>query len=503
MQSAYQGKDIYIDTPLGEKVNQASRSIPRSVQWRLLVAGLFVSDLLLIGAAFRLAYLIRFEMNIALFQLDAAPSLQFYQSIVLIILPAWLAIFAIFGLYNRKNLLGGTREYALLFNGSTVGVFSVIAASFLLPEFIFARGWLLIAWALAFILTAIGRFVLRRLVYALREHGYFLSPALIVGANDEGLSLAGQLMSWKTSGFHLVGFLDKKIPAGERILAHLRCLGSLDNLHTIVERYNVEEIILASSAFSSHDGLLTIFKEYGVASGVSVRMSSGLYEIITTGLTVNEVAYVPLVEVNQVRLSGIDRVLKATLDYCLTIPAVILLTPLFVGIALAIRLGSPGPVIHRRRVMGVNGRQFNAYKFRSMYINGDEILAAYPELQEELDRSHKLKTDPRVTPIGNFLRKTSLDEFPQLFNVLRGEMSLVGPRMISPEEICEYDHWDINLLTVRPGITGLWQVSGRSELSYEQRVRFDMHYIRNWTIWLDLQLLFQTIPAVLRRRGAY
>jgi exopolysaccharide biosynthesis polyprenyl glycosylphosphotransferase len=270
-----------------------------------------------------------------------------------------------------------------------------------------------------------------------------------------------------------------------------------------VNRHNVEEIILASSAFSSRDGLLEIFKSYGVASGVNVRMSSGLYEIITTGLTVNEFAYVPLVEVNQVRLSGFDSAMKRTVDYLLTIPLLMVLSPLLLAIAVAVKLTSPGPVIHRRRVMGVNGKQFDAFKFRTMYVNGDEILKSHPELQDELARNHKLKDDPRVTKIGHFLRKTSLDELTQLFNVIRGEMSLVGPRMISPEEILEYDQWDINLLTVRPGITGLWQVSGRSDVTYDQRVRFDMHYIRNWTIWLDLQLLFQTIPAVIKKRGAY
>jgi lipopolysaccharide/colanic/teichoic acid biosynthesis glycosyltransferase len=180
-----------------------------------------------------------------------------------------------------------------------------------------------------------------------------------------------------------------------------------------------------------------------------------------------------------------------------------LLAPFFLAVGIAIKLESPGPVIHRRRVMGMNGKPFDAYKFRTMHTNGDEILDAHPELKAELARNHKLKNDPRITRMGKLLRKTSLDELPQLFNVLRREMSLVGPRMISPEEISEYNQWDINLLTVRPGITGLWQVSGRSDVTYEQRVRYDMHYIRNWTIWLDLQLLFQTIPAVLNRRGAY
>jgi len=138
-----------------------------------------------------------------------------------------------------------------------------------------------------------------------------------------------------------------------------------------------------------------------------------------------------------------------------------------------------------------------------MHINGDEILEQYPEKKEELRRTHKLKDDPRITRVGKLLRKLSLDELPQLVNVLRYEMSLVGPRMISPPELADYNQWGMNLLTIRPGITGLWQVSGRSDVSYEQRVRLDMYYIRNWSVWLDIQILLQTIPAVLKSRGAY
>jgi exopolysaccharide biosynthesis polyprenyl glycosylphosphotransferase len=340
-------------------------------------------------------------------------------------------------------------------------------------------------------------------VYYLRHQGYFLTPAVIVGANDEGLSLARQLLTWKTSGLHILGFIDNKFSQGTHLFDQLYILGGVDQLDKIIEACEVEEIILASSAFSSRDKLLDIFKRYGVASDVNVRLSSGLYEIITTGLTVKEFAYVPLVEINQVRLTGVDKFLKLVLDYTITIPGLIIISPFLLIIALAIKFDSPGPVIHKRRVMGVNGHKFDAFKFRTMHTNGDEILEAYPDLKAELSANHKLKYDPRITRVGNFLRKTSLDELPQLFNVLKREMSLVGPRMISPAEIEKYDHWDINLLTVAPGITGLWQVSGRSDVTYEQRVRLDMHYIRNWSIWLDLQLLLQTIPAVIKARGAY
>jgi len=248
---------------------------------------------------------------------------------------------------------------------------------------------------------------------------------------------------------------------------------------------------------------MEIFKRYGVGSEVNVRMSSGLYEIITTGLTVKDFAYVPLVGVNPVRLTGMDRVMKTILDYTLTILGMTVVAPLLLIIALIIKLDSPGPVLHRRRVMGVNGRQYDAFKFRTMYVNGDKILAKYPELQTELAANHKLKNDPRITRVGKWLRRYSLDELPQLINVLKLDMSLVGPRMIAPSEIEMYDKWDINLLTVKPGLTGLWQVSGRSDISYNERVRLDMHYIRNWSIWLDLQIIMQTMPVVLKGSGAY
>ena len=421
----------------------------------------------------------------------------------MILIPVWIAIFALLGLYNRKYLLGGTREYALVFDGTVIGVIVLIAASFFVTEFVFARAWLILAFFLTFLCVIFGRFVLRRTVYQLRQLGYFLSPAVIVGANTEGFSLAEQLLSWRFSGLHIFGFVDKKFPVGTLVYKDLYTLGSVEQLYQIVNKYNIEEIILASSAFTTRDNLLEIFKTYGVTKDVNVRMSSGLYEVITTGLTVKEYANVPLVGINQVRLSGIDQAMKMIMDYTLTIPGLILIAPVLLIIALIVKLDSPGPVIHKRRVMGVNGREFYALKFRTMYVNGDEILEVYPGLKDELALNQKLKYDPRVTRIGKVLRKLSLDELPQIINVIKGDMSLVGPRMITCSELDKYSQWDINLLTVRPGITGLWQVSGRSDVSYEERVSYDMSYIRNWSIWLDIQLLLQTIPAVINRRGAY
>jgi exopolysaccharide biosynthesis polyprenyl glycosylphosphotransferase len=484
----------------------AARAKPRlsqSLQWRLFVLDLIGVDAVMLGAAFYLAYSVRFTLPVPLFQLDVEPSLQYYQLLTLFITPVWLCILAMSGLYKRQHLLGGTEEYALVFRSTMYGLVVIVFVGFLEHGLVIARAWLLLAGVFSFLLVALGRFGLRRLAYVMRGCGYFLSAAVIVGANDEGRRLAEQLLDGRYSGLSIMGFVDEKVPAGTLVLRHLATLGNVEQLGEIIRQYGVTEVILAASAISTRNNLVEIFRRYGISNEVTMRLSSGLYEIITTGLTIAHFAYTPLVSINKARLTGADRLLKLALDYGLAIPGLLLTWPLYFIIAVAVKIDSPGPMFHRRRVMGVNGKQFDAFKFRTMHVNGEAILAAHPELQAELARNHKLKNDPRITRVGSVLRKLSLDELPQVFNVIRGEMSLVGPRMISPDEVIMYNRWDINLLTVKPGITGLWQVSGRSDISYEERVRLDMFYIRNWTIWSDIQLLVQTIPAVIRGHGAY
>ncbi len=488
---------------VSQKIKKANAMIPRNVQWLLYIAALIVSDALMTSLAFWLAYYFRFVVFEKYFYQNAFVSFNTYQFLLVSMPFLLLVIFATNGLYARDNLLGGTREYSTVFRSAGTGFLLIVVAGFLEPDLVIARGWLLMAWIFTFFFVAAARFLLRRVVYSLRRYGFFLTPAVIVGANQEGRWLAEQLLKWETSGLHLVGFVDKKTPVTFPLFHDLVSLGTVEQLGEVIERYKIGEVILASSAISTRDYLLEIFRKYGVSDKVNIRMSSGLYEILTTGLTVNEFAYVPLVYVNKVRLTGSDTFIKFLLDYILAVVSLLALSPFLLAAAIMVKRSSPGPVIHKRRVMGLNGKQFHAYKFRTMVTNGDEILAQHPDLKEELARNHKLKDDPRVTKIGAFLRKYSLDELPQLFNVLKREMSLVGPRMISPEEVSMYKQFDMNLLTVLPGMTGVWQVSGRSDVSYEERVRLDMYYIRNWSIWLDLQILFQTIPAVIKRRGAY
>ena len=486
-----------------KKIKDANSFISPLLQWRLYLTGLIISDLVMTFAAFWLAYYSRFEWFVHYFVPNAVVSFETYRFLLYPVPFLWLAIFAVNGLFSKHNLLGGTREYSKVFRSASEGFFIIVLAGFLEPDLIFARGWLLMTWGFTFLFVAVARFLLRRVIYTLRKRGFFLTPAVIVGANEEGRWLAEQLLHWESSGLHLIGFVDKKAPTTIPLFHNLASLGPVEKLGEIIEQYKIGEVILASSAFSTRDYLLEIFRRYGITDQVTIRMSSGLYEILTTSLTVNEFAYVPLVYVNKVRLTGPDTILKFVLDYAFAIVSLILLSPFLLLISILVKLSSPGPVLHKRLVMGLNGKQFHALKFRTMVANGDEILKNSPELMDEFAKNQKLKKDPRITRLGAFLRKYSLDELPQLINVLRREMSMVGPRMISPSEVSMYKQFDMNLLTVLPGITGLWQVSGRSDISYTERVRLDMYYIRNWSIWLDLQLLFQTIPAVLKAKGAY
>lgn len=496
---------LELSPPLQRSANisEITRRIPYSAQWQGYRIALLLVDVILLYGAFVLAYQIRFALNLSIFETTVTPTQAFYSQLFYILILVWLASFIAFGLYNTRNLLGGLDEYDLLARANTIGILVIIVMSFLDTELTIARGWLIMAWLLALLFTLFGRFSLRRAVYALRRHGYFLTPALIVGANEEAQSLARNLTHAHRSGMHVIGFVsDDNVERSRPLVGDLSVLGTREDLPQILERYNVSELIIATSALTRKE-MLSYFQLYGTDADVNLRLSSGLFEIITTGLSINEVASAPLISVNQTRLTGLESIVKACLDYVITLTALIPLIPFFIFMAIAIRIDSKGPVIYRRRVMGLNGRQFDAFKFRTMHINGDEILEQHPELKAELAKNHKLKNDPRITRVGHLLRKTSLDELPQLFNVLRRDMSLIGPRMISPPEMEMYGHWGMNLLTVRPGITGLWQVSGRSDLDYKQRVQLDMQYIRNWNIWLDLYILLQTIPAVFKQRGAY
>lgn len=484
-----------------ERVLAQPHATSRRTQQRIYTAMLLLGDTLAIGLAFALAYIVRFVFAISLFEGSDLPQrLPVYWLFLLI--PPCLVMLALFQLYDAQYLLGGMQEYARIPNATAVLVTLTIVLSFFLTFLRPSRGFIALSWLFVTAFLLIERFGVRHVVYRLRRRGFLTRRTLIVGTDEDARHVAEQLLSTPTAGAELLGFVGNDIPLGSTVANNLTVLGTMERLPTLVENLGIEEIVVSGAGLPRGD-IMRVFQNYAYADDVDLRFLPGLFEIFATGVRIKEIGSVPLVSMNRVRLGLWESAIKSTLDYVGAVVLLILLSPLFVALAIMIKRDSPGPILHRRRVVGRGGQTFDAFKFRTMAINGDEILAHHPELQAELRQNHKLKQDPRVTRTGALLRRTSLDELPQLFNILLGQMSLVGPRMITLEEMEQYGKWRWNLLTVKPGITGLWQISGRSDISYQDRVRLDMYYIRNYTLWLDLLILWRTMPAVLGRRGAY
>ncbi|WP_129674427.1 sugar transferase [Candidatus Chloroploca sp. Khr17] len=468
-------------------------------RWPVMLTILAIGDMLAVIAAFMLAYLLRFYTNWPIFN-EGSNEPHFYATLMVALVPSWIALFALYGLYKPHYLGGGTQEYTKVFNACTLGMVLVIILTFLVPDVVVARAWLLLAWLASVSFTILWRFSARRGIYRMRHQGWLTERVVVLGANAEGRAVATQLKAAPIAGSHIVGFVDDELDVGTEVLPDVYVLGSSTTFQQVVLQHRADAVIIADTNLV-RERMSLVQGAIETLSQLNVHLSPGLFDLLTIGVQVREQANVPLLTLNKTRITGLHAFSKAILDRGGALAALIIFSPLLLLIALLVRLDSPGPLIHRRRVMGAGNRSFDAFKFRSMYVDGNTRLT--PEQKQELATSGKLKEDPRVTRLGHFLRRTSLDELPQLVNVLLGQMSLVGPRMITQDELHHFGRWQHNLLMVRPGLTGLWQISGRSNLGYEDRVRLDMHYIRNYSIWLDLYIVFRTIPIVLNGHGAY
>jgi exopolysaccharide biosynthesis polyprenyl glycosylphosphotransferase len=406
-------------------------------------------------------------------------------------------------LYHTGRIFTGLSEYSGVINASTIGILILIVATFFLrPDQDVSRTWLLLAWSFVMIGLGILRFGFRRMVYALRSRGALTTSAIMVGLNDETLAIAHQLASRPRAGVRVLGFVDDDYAPGHSITPGVSVLGPVSQCDALALKYGVSYLILAGSTFR-RDQLLDLYRASASRPQPSILLSSGVFEIISTGLQQRELASVPLVTLDRLRITGFDLVLKTVFDYVLASVLLTLAAPLLAVVAVVIKLDSRGPILYRRRVVGLGDRDFDALKLRSMVEDSQAVLERDRALRDAITANGKAQNDPRITRIGRLIRRTSVDELPQLINVLRGEMSLVGPRMLTRQELNRFGKWRDNIFTVKPGLTGLWQVSGRSNLSYEDRVRLDMYYVRNHTLWLDLAILLKTFRAVLRGSGAY
>ena len=327
------------------------------------------------------------------------------------------------------------------------------------------------------------------------------TDVLVAGTNRNGIRVAREFQSDSYYGFRVVGFLDEKSLKPGATISNVPVLGTLDDAERVAKQLNVEYLVccLSVSEFSRR---YQTFSQY--FKHITFVPAGQIFPI--SWLTPISIGVFSGFEIRNKLLQPIPRLLKSIVELVLALAAIIVLFPVFLVLAAVIKFTSPGPVFYGSIRLGLGGKKITVWKFRSMYQDADkrlaDLFARRPDLKAEWNRTRKLKDDPRVTPVGHFLRKTSLDELPQFWNVLTGSMSLIGPRPIVDEEVRYYGGYYEMRKRVKPGITGLWQISGRSDSDYPSRVRLDAYYIMNWSIWMDYYIFFKTVYTVLMCKGA-
>ena len=415
-----------------------------------------------------------------------------------IIIPAWLGIFANQRLYNTRFIGRRIDEFRRVVNASLLGTLTVAVAANvvgILPS----RGGLVVLFACAVIVVTLEREIARRMFLRLRSAGRMTRSVIIAGANPEGRDIAAMLQAEPWLGYEVVGFVDDNAPAREPVPG-VPLLGGVVELPGILHEFPNASVIVAASAVES--AVTNRLARDLLDQGVHVELSSTLRDISSQRLTVRPLGRFPIVYVEPVTRGGWRAWAKRTFDVVGAGLLLILTAPILLVVAVAVKLDSKGPVLFRQIRVGRDSEPFSVLKVRTMVVDAEARLAELRELNEADGPLFKMTDDPRITRVGKFLRVTSLDELPQLWNVIRGDMSLVGPRPALPHETEEWDALLTQRLRVKPGITGMWQVSGRSDTTFEDYTRLDLYYVDNWSLATDLAILAKTVPVVLLRQGA-
>jgi exopolysaccharide biosynthesis polyprenyl glycosylphosphotransferase len=468
-------------------IPEAGRAPSARSQYRSLYRRVAVTDVAAIGAGLLIAHWIRYGID-----LPGGDFLTLLLGSPVVV----LCVYAAFGLYHAHRFTPA-EEFRRIILAVSVALIGLVTFSFWSMASL-SRSWLALSWAFGVLLALASRRVWHWWVFRSRTRGRYLFPTLIVGTNVEAMHLE-TAMQHPRFGFASLGLVATE--QSPRASGGVAVVGGIDDLRELIRSAGAECVFVAASALSSAE-IAHVAKAVRL-EGVEVRVTATLPEMLASRLTVQPIGGMMALSLKPVRLSGTQAVVKRAFDLAVSSLGLLVLSPVLLGVAVAVRVTSPGAVFYRQVRVGQRGRPFTILKFRTMR-DGAETMVAELRLKHGMnDLMFKLQDDPRVTPVGRLLRRFSLDEIPQLINVVRGEMSLVGPRPPLPEEVTEYEDWQFDRLEVPPGVTGLWQVSGRSELSFDECVRLDLFYIENWSLAYDLYIVAKTLPVLASRRGAF
>jgi len=451
-------------------------------------AALVPLDLAALLGAGLLAYYVRFTAFSDLRPVQEVIELRPYFNIILPIAVLWIVIFAISGLYSVRSTRRAGDEIAKIFLACSTGILLVIVLIFFQRQFFSSRFVVLAGWALAFLMVVIERAFVRLAQHSLFRRGIGVHHIVVVGSDVTTQNVVGYLSQQPSLGYRVVDRADSVTPE------------LFDRLADRMRSTRIDEIIQTDASISKADALRLL--DFANDHHLIYKYSADLFDARSSNIEIQDLAGVPFIEIKRTPLDGWGKILKRTFDLVGSSLLLVLTSPIFLLVAVLVKLDSSGPAILGLERVGEAGRAFRVLKFRSMVKNAEAMKSQLIDQNEREGPLFKMKNDPRVTRIGHWLRKSSLDELPQLWNVLRGEMSLVGPRPHEPAEVARYEKHHRKLLSIKPGITGMAQISGRSDLSFEDEVRLDTYYIENWSLRLDLQILFKTPWVVLTSKSA-
>jgi exopolysaccharide biosynthesis polyprenyl glycosylphosphotransferase len=459
-------------------------------------------DIAIAFLSFIVAYVARYDWELIRplgdpsFRLGFEPYIPY--AIIYII---WLLVtYSSVGLYRPVRGRPLMDEIYALLNGVTNASVLLMAMSFILQPLVFSRLMMIYAAIFSLLAMALVR-VMRRVIYArLRSRGIGIQRTLVVGGGEVGLMVMRNMLGRKELGFQPVGYIADDVEQTD--IGRLKALGTLDKLKQVLRSERVDVVVI-TLPWAQRDLIMQLLKVCRKAN-VEVNLVPDVFELNLRQVQIDQLEGIPLLRVTgDIPFKTSNRLVKRIIDLLLTIISAPVWLVLFALTAMAIQIEGVGPVFYGQMRVGENGKPFKIYKFRTMVPDADKLHAQLVKDSGQDMRHPKLKDDPRITPLGGFLRRTSLDELPQVWNVLRGDMSLVGPRPPTPGEVELYEPWHMQRLQVKPGMTGLWQVRGRSEVPFEEMCLLDIYYIENWSMQMDAQILMLTIPRVLLRQGAH
>lgn len=427
-----------------------------------------------------------------------------YSAVSIAIIAAWMLALELFDTRSMRVLGVGSQEYRAIADAS-IRLFGIVAIVAFLFKLDLARGYILLAFPLGIATLVFSRWMWRQWLVARRRTGEYTSRVLLVGSSESATTIARELARAPEAGYRVVGAcVPTEVIGGTLPGLDVPTSRGVERSLEVMRELRADTIIVTSADELDHERVREL--SWGLVPGDEhLVVAPSLIDIGGPRIHTRPVAGLPLIHVETPKLGGRKSFAKRAFDIAASSLLIVALSPLLAFIAVAVKLASPGPVLFRQSRVGLNGTPFDMIKFRSMVVDAEVLLAELEARQRDVGNTvmFKMKNDPRVTPIGRVLRRYSLDELPQLFNVLAGKMSLVGPRPPLSREIEHYATHVHRRFLVKPGITGLWQVSGRSNLSWEDTVRLDLYYVENWSITGDVVILWRTAKAVFGSEGAY